>query len=156
MHIRKQFTVLSALILMSALMLVVPAVRADEWNQSTKLTFNQPMEIPGHKILAAGTYWFATLADLSAANMVQILNADRSRIVATLQTVPIQRAQATPRTEINLAKPQGNEPNVLVSWFYPDSHTGHEFVYSRQEERTVASEPVIKVMASPAAISYGD
>ncbi len=52
------------LILVFALLLV-PVARADEWDQATRLTFNQPMEIPGHKILAAGSYWFVTMADMA-------------------------------------------------------------------------------------------
>jgi len=132
--------------------------RADEWNQATKLTFNQPVEIPGQKILAAGTYWFTTMDDGAAFNdnVVQIFNADRSKILAALPTVAIQRATPTARTEINLAEPRANHPDALVSWFYPGLTDGHEFVYGRQEEKIVASEPVLKVLAGHTALAYGD
>jgi hypothetical protein len=156
MRTLKQFSFISGLIFMFGLLLV-PVARADEWNQATRLTFNQPMEIPGHKILAAGTYWFKTMTDLSAAddNVVQILNADRSRVIAVFPTAAIQRATPTASTEINFAE-QGHQPNALVNWFYPGSTTGHEFLYSRQEEKVVASEPVLKVMAGRTAPAYGD
>lgn len=156
MRIRKQYSLFSGLILALALMLV-PAARASQWNQATKLTFNQPMEIPGHKILGAGTYWFVTMADLSAAddNVVQIFNADRSEAVAALPTAAMQRATPTAKTEINFAR-QGRQPDALVAWFYPGRTAGHEFVYSRQEEKTVNSEPVLKVMAGRTAPAYGD
>lgn len=158
MQPRKRFAAVSALILIFAAMLAAPAARADEWNQATQLTFNQPMEIPGHKILAAGTYWFVTMADLSVANdnVVQIFDASRRKIIATLISDPIQRRTVTDRTEVNLAKQQGNEPNLLVSWFYPGSHIGHQFVYGREEDKVVAADPHTKVMASPGGSVYGD
>ena len=160
MRARKPNTLIAGLILILAVAFAAPSARADQWNESTRLTFSQPMEIPGHRILAADTYWFETMADLSVANdnVVQIFNADHTRIVATLPSVAIQRQTLTASTEVNFAKQGANEPNVLVSWFYPGSGTGHEFIYSRQEEKAVASEPALKVMAHPAKVAraYGD
>ena len=42
-------------------------VRADQWNKATKLTFSQPIEIPG-KVLPAGTAisWIAPVCDALA------------------------------------------------------------------------------------------
>jgi hypothetical protein len=157
MYTRKALSIVSGIVLAFALMLA-PRARADEANEATKLTFNQPMEIPGHKILAAGTYWFVNMDDGSAANhnLVQILNEDRSKRIAAIPTVAIQRADTTPRTEINLAEPRGNRPKALVSWFYPDSTTGHEFVYYGYQEKVVTSEPELRVMAQPATPASGD
>jgi hypothetical protein len=158
MRTLKQFSIISGLVLTFAMMLA-PVARADAWNQATRLTFNQPMEIPGHKVLAAGSYWFVNMADLSQAddNVIQIFNADRSKIIATVPTIAVQRANPTATTEVTFAEPQGNQPRTLMSWFYPGTRTGHEFVYGRQEEKTVTAEPVMKVMAGPQrAVSYGD
>jgi hypothetical protein len=146
MHTRKVLSIIFGFIFAFSLMLV-PAARADEWDQASKLTFSQPIEIPGHKILAAGTYWFVTMADLANPNLVQVFNADRTRLDATIPSVSTERTNPSPRTEINFAEPQGNEPKALVSWFYPGSKTGHEFVYSHQEEKVVAAEPIVKVIA---------
>jgi hypothetical protein len=58
-----------ALVLVSTI--AVPASRADELDQASKITFSQPVQIPGH-VLPAGTYWFV-LADLaSSRNVVHI------------------------------------------------------------------------------------
>ncbi|HYL62830.1 MAG TPA: hypothetical protein VE077_09425 [Candidatus Methylomirabilis sp.] len=51
-----------------------PSARADEWNKKTVVTFNEPVEVPGHA-LPAGTYVF-TLADSTDRHIVQIWNAD--------------------------------------------------------------------------------
>jgi hypothetical protein len=140
-----------------ALMLATGA-RADEWDQATKLTFNQPLEIPGHKVLAAGSYWFLAKTDSSSAgdDFVRIFNADRTKLYAIVPAVSIERGDISPTTEINLAEPHGNGPKAFVSWFYPGRRIGHEFVFSHQEEKTVMAEPEIKIMARPAHSGYGD
>jgi hypothetical protein len=150
MYPRKQFAVIYGLIFVFALLLV-PAARADEWNQATRLTFSQPIEIPGHKVLAAGSYWFVNMADLANPNLVQIFNADRTRIIATVSTINVLRPERLWNTEVDFAKPEAEGPNALVNWYYPGDKTGHEFLYGRQEQRMIASEPLVKVMATHAA-----
>jgi len=60
---------------------------ADEENKAIKLTFSESVEVPG-QVLSAGTYWF-TLADSeSDRNIVQMWNADRTRLVATVLAIP--------------------------------------------------------------------
>ena len=150
MHMQKHSAVVFGLILVFALLLV-PVAQADEWDQATRLTFNQPIEIPGHKILAAGSYWFVNMADMSNPNLVQIFNADRTKIIATVSTASVQRPEELWKTEVDLAAPESVGPKALVNWYYPGDKVGHEFLYSRQEERMIASEPLIKVMATHAA-----
>jgi hypothetical protein len=110
---------------------------ADETNEFTKITFNAPIRIPG-QILPAGTYIFQQADPDADQNLVQIFNADRSVLYATLQSVSADRARPTRHTEITLAEPQSGNPDVLVKWFYPGRLTGHEFVYSKQQEQEIA------------------
>ncbi|MGA8861307.1 MAG: hypothetical protein WB506_14985, partial [Candidatus Sulfotelmatobacter sp.] len=72
-----------ALFLIMAFSISVPRARADEWNQRTELTFNEPVEIPGHA-LPAGTYWFVLANNNSSRDIVRIFNADGSVLSATL------------------------------------------------------------------------
>ena len=111
------------------------AAHADEANESTKITFSAPIEIPG-QVLPAGTYVFQQ-ADSDDLNLIQIFNADRSVLYATLQTVSAERTEATGHTAITLAEPESGNP-VLVKWFYPGRLTGHEFVYAPAQEQTIA------------------
>src|ERR1700757_1654354 len=86
--------------LIAALFLVLISVAtprslmADEHNQATKLTFNEPVEIQGH-VLEAGTYWFTLMDSQSDRNIVQIWNEDRSQLLATVFTVADYRFQPT-------------------------------------------------------------
>jgi hypothetical protein len=51
-------------VFMGLLGAIMPAVRADAWDQKTVFTFSAPVEVPG-QLLPAGTYVFK-LADSSS------------------------------------------------------------------------------------------
>jgi hypothetical protein len=157
MHISRAVRILSGFIFAFCLLLV-PTMRADEWDQASKLTFKQPIEIPGHIVLGSGTYLFAIMNNLPTADnsIVQIFSADRSKLFATIRTIPIERENPSTTTQIDLIQPQGDEPLTLLSWFYPGRTVGHEFVYSRQQEKNLTKEPLMQVMARPASSPYGD
>lgn len=74
--------------------------RAEEAQQSTKLTFSQPIVIPG-RILPAGTYLFR-LADSNDLNLVQIFNAEGTRLYAVLQTIAAEHPAPTRNTRGDL------------------------------------------------------
>src|ERR1700740_737198 len=88
-----------ALAVMLAFASLVPFARADEWNQATKLTFSQSVQIPG-RVLPAGTYWFVLADTVGNRNIIHILHADRSTLYATVQTITAERLQPTDSTTI--------------------------------------------------------
>jgi hypothetical protein len=107
---------------------------ADSWNDKTRLTFSTPVMVPG-ATLPAGTYVFK-LADLRAnRNLVQIMNADESQVMAVAQAVPMKRME--PKGDVVL-KFDPTSPDVapaLRGYYYPGSLYGHEFVYPENQER---------------------
>jgi hypothetical protein len=124
-----------------------PHVRADQWNQATKITFNDSIEVPG-RILAAGTYWFTLLNDDSDRNMVQIWNADRTELLATMLTVPDYRLQPKGRTVIKFEERPSSRPEALEAWFYPGDNYGHKFVYPETSAKELAKrtgQPVLSM-----------
>jgi hypothetical protein len=121
----------------SVLFLEVVA-HADEADQSIKITFSQATEIPG-QILPAGTYLFK-LADPNELNLVRIFNPEGTRLYATLQTVTAERSKPTGDTVVVLAEQPDGRPETLVKWFYPGNASGHELVYSKQEEQQLAQD----------------
>ena len=112
------------------------AARADEMDQCTKITFSQPIQIPG-QILPAGTYQFK-LADPNDLDLVRIFNSEGTRLLATLQTITAERSKPTGDTVVVLAEQPEGRPETLVKWFYPGNTSGHELVYSKQEEQQLA------------------
>jgi hypothetical protein len=113
------------------------AAYADEANESIKMTFSVPVQIPG-QVLPAGTYTFQQAAPNDDLNLIHIFNADGTALVATVQTVSTDRMQATGNIEITLAEPEPGNPPLVVKWFYPGHLTGHEFVYSKKQEQQIA------------------
>jgi hypothetical protein len=132
MNTRKVISILGLLL---AFAIILPVVRADEYDQATKLTFNQPVQIPG-RVLPAGTYWFV-LANASIANrnIIHIFNSDLSTLYATLLTNGSVRLQRTDKTTITFAERGAAKPDAIVDWFYPGRTIGHEFVYPTRDER---------------------
>jgi hypothetical protein len=128
-----------------------PSARADEWNQMTKLTFNQPVQIPGHEVLPAGTYWFILANSPSDRDIVRVYSSNWQHEYATLLTQPTIRPQATDHTEIELAERPHNLPQALLKWYYPGRVTGHEFLYSPRHERAFSRDIHENVLVRPFA-----
>jgi hypothetical protein len=131
MSVSRSLAIVVCLIL--ACMVFLPAARADEWNEATKLTFRESVGIPG-SVLPAGTYWFLLLNDQGNRSIVQIFSSDRLTLYATVFTASAQRMQSTDRTEVTFAERPHSRPEALLKWYYPGLLTGHEFVYPKSEE----------------------
>jgi Protein of unknown function (DUF2911) len=126
---------------------ILPRSWADEWNQATKITFSAPVEIPG-AVLAAGTYYFTLLNDDADRNIVQIWNADRTKLIATELTVANERLKPTGKTVIKFSERPVDTPEALRAWFYPGDNYGHEFVYPESAARRIAkrvNQPVLSM-----------
>ncbi len=147
---RKALSIGFGVVLIFALVVIAPAARADEGDQASQFTFNQPIELPGNVVLGAGTYWFTVADDgISPGDTIHIFNADRTRVIATIKTVETLRSETTDRSELTFAEQPRRQPVVLISWFYPDRVTGHEFVYSPHEEARISKSKEITVSAQP-------
>ena len=143
-----KLALLIAFAIASVLFLEV-AARADEADQSTKITFSQAIEIPG-QILPAGTYLFK-LADPNDLDVVRIFNSQGTRLYATLQTITAERAKPTGEAVVVLADQSEARAETLVKWFYPGDTSGHELVYSKQEEQQLAQTRQQTIVANESA-----
>ena len=130
------------------------AAHADEADESTTITFSQPIQIPG-RVLPAGTYVFK-LASTDDLNVVQVFNADRTVLYANLQTIATDRPEPTDDTVVALAEQGAGQPDVLLKWFYPGRETGKEFLYPQQKEKELAQDKQQTVMATRPTVSNSD
>jgi hypothetical protein len=121
--------------LMLAIAIMLPVVHADDWNQTTRFTFSQPVQIPG-RVLPPGTYRFQ-VADSDDRHLVQIFREDRT-IVATLYSIPRLRDGRSADAAITLANRGAAQPQAIVAWFFAGEKQGHELLYSRQENQEPA------------------
>jgi hypothetical protein len=130
---RKAFAVLG---LALASLGVLPNAHASELDQATKLTFNQSVQIPG-RVLPAGTYWFS-VDSTPGSHIVRIFSQDRSTVYATLQTISAEYREPTKNTEITFADRGSMQPEAIVTWFYPGRTIGHEFLYTKHDQKEIA------------------
>jgi Protein of unknown function (DUF2911) len=142
MNIRKTFTVLAFVVAL----IMLPVARADQSNEATKVTFSQPVQIPG-RVLPAGTYWFMLPNDNTLHDQVRIYNSDRTIFYATVISVTAQRLQPTDKTTFTLTAREPKQPEAIIYWFYPGSTTGHEFLYPAKMWKELAKNKQVTVDA---------
>jgi hypothetical protein len=137
-------TVLAVLTLTLFGAIFASGAQADDWSKKTVMTFSQPVEIPG-QILPAGTYTIKLVDLASEHHIVQFLDADGIKVVATVLAINNWRLHPTGETVVKFAERSGDNPEALKAWFYPGDNFGQEFVYPKQraiELAVAAKEPV--------------
>jgi hypothetical protein len=138
------------MILVGATILVTPA-RADAWNKETKLTFSQPVEVPG-MVLQAGTYTFRLLNTTGSRNVVQIYNEDGTKLITTILTIYDYRLTPADQTIIQFNEQQAGTPAALRTWFYPGDNYGRQFVYPKKRAIQLAQAAQAPVPAEEAEV----
>jgi hypothetical protein len=112
---------------------------ADDWDQATKLTFGESVEVPG-QVLPAGTYWFKLADTDSDRNIIQVWNVDRTHLVTTILAVPDYRQDTPGKTIVNFEERPSGQPEAIRSWFYPGNNFGEEFVYPKTRAKQLAKQ----------------
>jgi hypothetical protein len=120
---------------------------ADSWDQSSTITFSEPIQIPG-QVLPAGTYLFKLANGDSDRNIVQVFDADGTVLYASLQTIATERQEPTKDTAVTFAEQGAGKPEVLLKWFYPGRETGNEFLYSKEKEKELAQDRQQTIVAN--------
>jgi hypothetical protein len=129
----KTFRMIIALFWLAvALAALSPLANADEWDKTTKITFKEPVQVPG-KVLAAGTYVFKLLDSTSNRHIVQIFNEDHTQLITTVLAIPNERLQPADKTILTYDERPSDQPMALAAWFYPGDNFGQEFVYPKSE-----------------------
>jgi len=127
--------------------------KADEANKLTYFTFSAPVELPGNKVLPAGTYAFKLLDSVGDRNVVQIFNKDLTMLYATVLTIPDYRPQPHDKTIIKFSETSQGGPEAIKEWFYPGDTYGQEFVYPKSRATEIAKESHQSVPSMPSELS---
>ncbi len=123
--------------LLGSIALVCALAQAQPLNKQTKVTFNQPVEVPG-QVLPAGTYTFTIHESFGSRNIVQIWNEDRTQLITTILAIHNYRLEPTGETVINFAERPSDRPQAVKAWFYPGHNYGIEFVYPKEKAMEIA------------------
>ena len=142
-------------LLKSAGLLVVPvllscgvAAHADEWDKMTKITVNEPIEVPG-AVLPAGTYVFKLIDSPSDRHIVEVMNEREDHVFATVIAIPNYRLEPTGKTAITFYEVPAGQPQPVRAWFYPGDEYGQEFVYPKDRNLAQATPPPSPVAPEP-------
>jgi hypothetical protein len=130
---------------------VLPSAKAEEWNQKTTVTFNEPVEVPGVglHLLPAGTYVFTILSPLPYRHIVQISNVAEDHVFTTILAIPNVRARSTGKTVMTFRERAEGQPEAIRTWFYPGKEWGEEFVYPKSRAIELAKITNEAVLATP-------
>jgi hypothetical protein len=105
--------------------LATPNVKADEWDQKTWLTFDEPVTVANF-VLQPGQYVFK-LADSNAdRQIVMIYNNDETHLVAMVQAMPASRLNSGDAKVFFYEAAAGN-PRAVRDWFFAGDTSGVEF-----------------------------
>jgi LPXTG-motif cell wall-anchored protein len=131
------------------------SVKPDDWNQKTKVRFNQPVEVPGVRaqVLPAGTYVFKVLDSLSNRHIVQIFNEAEDHVFTTILAIPNYRLRSTDQTVMTFRERAAGEPQAIRAWFFPGRQWGHEFVYPKFRAVELARAVNEPVLATPVELT---
>jgi hypothetical protein len=132
--------------LVAAVFLWPAAADADEWNDRTTLTFSAPVMVPG-ATLPAGTYIFELADARGNRHLVRIRSQATNDVSATVQAVPIRRAEASGDTILQFNPTDTGAAPAIKAWFYPGSRYGHEFVYPEEQARHIADRTKTVVLS---------
>jgi hypothetical protein len=147
MKLFKTFSLLAGLGLL--LLLAARPVSADDsWR--SPLTLGEPTEIPG-TVLPAGKYMVKVIDTKQPRKVVQFLNADETKVVATVIAIPNYRVQTTGEGQFTYFQRAEGLPQALKSWFYPANNFGVEFVYPKAEAVKIAEARHEEVYAAESA-----
>jgi hypothetical protein len=102
---------------------------ADDWDHKTIFTINQPVLVPGHVVLPAGTYVIKRLDAVTP--VVQILNESETKVYATVLPVPEFVVDPPDKPAFTFQEMPEGTAMALKSWIYPGSQTAYEFLPSK-------------------------
>ena len=124
-------------------------VRSD---RAVYFTFDQPVAIPG-QTLPAGKYLFKLLDSQTNRSVVQVYNADGTKLVTMVMTIPAQRLDMPEDPEVRFMEGPANTPPAIRTWWYPSLKTGWEFIYPRSEAMKLAAANNNNVLTTKTEVS---
>jgi hypothetical protein len=122
-----------------ASLVLAPAAMADQWNKRTKITINEPIQVPG-KVLQPGTYVMRLATDSYVnRHIIHIFNEREDQLQTTILAIPNYRLHGVGKTEFQWWETPAGQPKALRAWFYPTDNFGHEFAYPKNEAMSIAA-----------------
>jgi hypothetical protein len=106
---------------------LTPSARADDFDQRTVVTVDEPLQVPG-AVLAPGTYVFKLFDSNAERAVVQVFKASDHRLVASFIGFPTYRVTTSRHTVLQIER-SPHSVQILREWYYPGDNFGLVFAY---------------------------
>jgi LPXTG-motif cell wall-anchored protein len=124
--------------------------QAQTWDKKTTITVNKPWTLPGNTVLQPGTYVMRLYDSPSNRQVVEVWNADETKLEARTIGIPKYRLEPTDQTVLNFYERRTPGPATVQSWFYPGSLAGVEFPAPKSAATDLAQVDVKAPEPAPA------
>ena len=125
MTINKSIKIAVAAVALTMTASAVP--NAGPMNHENRLTFNQPVSLPG-VTLAAGQYTF-DLEDPNAPEVVVVRNTHTRRVLYVGFTNTIRRPRNASAPAIVFGEAPADQARPIAAWYEIGDTVGHQFLY---------------------------
>jgi hypothetical protein len=107
---------------------LAPSAKADEWDKKTVITVQGgAVQIQG-TTLEPGKYVLKLVDSQSERRILQVFNADETKLETTILANAAYRLEPTGRTAFTFYEMSVGQPPAVRTWFYPGDNFGLEFV----------------------------
>jgi hypothetical protein len=113
------------------------SARADETDKLTNFTFSKMVQLPG-MVLEPGQYRFAIGDPDEGRSVVKVTNADGTKQIAFLMTLPNELRDPVKDPLILFGETPAGQPDAIKAWVYPGERIGYEFIYPHDQAVTLA------------------
>jgi hypothetical protein len=135
-----------------ATLAMLSTANAAVYNKKTKLTFSQPVHVPG-VTLPAGSYYFKLVDSQSSRNIVQVSNIRQDKVYATILAIPDYRANPSSHTIVTFGETGAGCASAVKVWYYPGDTLGNRFVYGKEEAAQMAKSCLQPVPYVPTPVA---
>ena len=130
-----------------ALLALITPANAQPLDKRVIFTFSAPVTLPG-VTLPTGTYLFRVPSP--NRNIVQVLNADGTRLYGTFFAIPAYATVRPENPEVRFMETASNMPHAIRTWWYPADNTGFEFIYPKEQAAMLAKRAGESVLTTKA------
>jgi LPXTG-motif cell wall-anchored protein len=122
------------------------SARADEWNKKTVMTMSEPVQVQD-VVLQPGKYVFKLQNSQTDRHIVEIFNADESRVIDTVLAIPKIRLRPTGHVVLTYWETPSGTAKALRDWFFPGDLIGQEFPYPKNPRQIAKAAAVVMTAA---------
>ena len=106
---------------------LAPSAKADQWDKKTVITVRGGAVQIQDSVLEPGEYVLKLLDSRADRRILQVFNADETKLETTILANAAYRPEPTGDTQFTFAERGDGQPLAISTWFYPGDNYGLQF-----------------------------